>query len=392
MTFVFRAALVAALACAAGPNALSAQESAPPPTVTVVTLQPQDVTLTSTLPGRVHASAEAEVRPQVNGIITERLFEEGAEVSTGDVLYRIDPDSYDAALASAEASVAQAEAQLRAAERDSERLQTLSERGVSSSANADDALAARDSAAAALEVARASRRTAEIELARTEITARLSGRIGFSDVDEGALVTASQSTPLSVIRTLDPVHVDVTQSAADLLAWRQRGGSENVTSPGDLEVRLTLADGSSYDHTGRLSAAEPHVDEQTGVVVLRMTFPNPEHLLLPGMYVQVEMPTGNIGDVFLAPQEGVTRDRRGNPMALVVNGEGVVEERQLTVLQDMNDDWVVSEGLQPGDQLIVAGLQKVQPGATVNVEEREPQESANASGVNGETDIASAGE
>ena len=298
--------------------------------------------------------------------------------------------SYEAALTSAQASVAQAEANLRAAERDAERLETLRERGVSSSANADDALAARDAAAAALEVAKAAQRTAEIELERTEITARLTGRIGFSDVDAGALVTASQATPLSVVRTLDPVHVDVTQSAADLLAWRRRGGAESVEAAGALDVTLQLADGSDYGITGRLSAAEPHVDEQTGVVVLRMTFPNPDHLLLPGMYVQVQMPTGSIENVFLAPQEGVTRDRRGNPTAMVVNAEGVVEQRQLTIMQDRDDDWIVSEGLQAGDRIVVAGLQKIQPGAEVNVEERAPEQAS--AETDGGTDVASVGE
>nr|WP_245624886.1 efflux RND transporter periplasmic adaptor subunit [Jannaschia seosinensis] len=360
-------------------------QDAPPPTVTVETLEPQSVTLTSTLPGRVHASSEAEVRPQVSGIVTERLFEEGGEVEAGALLYRIDPVSYEAAVAQAQASVAQAEAQLRAAEREAERVQTLSERGITSASSEDDATAARDAAAAALEAARAGLRTADIELDRTEIRARLSGRIGFSEVSEGALVTASQAMPLTVIRTLDPVHVDVTQSAADLLAWRRR---EGPAANGQRDVSLTLADGSIYEVAGQLSAAEPLVDEKTGVVVLRMSFPNPDGLLLPGMYVQVEMPTGTAGNVFLVPQEGVSRDRRGNPTALVVNAENVVESRDLSVLQDRGTDWIVDGGLESGDRVIVAGLQKIAPGATVTPEERQdPQKQASVS-VDGQLDVA----
>lgn len=365
MAMFLRAAAAALLALV--PTAVLAQD-APPPTVTVVTMEPQSVTLTSTLPGRVHASAEAEVRPQVNGIVTERLFEEGSEVEAGDVLYRIDPVSYEAAVARARAAVAQAEAQFRAAELEAERVQTLSERGVSSAATEDNALASRDAAAAALEVARAQLRTAQIELEWTEIRARLSGQIGFSDASAGALVTASQATPLAVIRTLDPVYVDVTQAAADLLSWRRRGDAGAMR---DAEVELILADGSTYDIAGQLSAAEPFVDEETGVIRLRLTFDNPDGLLLPGMYVQVEMPTGTQNQIFLAPQEGVSRDRRGNPTALVVTAEDVVEERSLTIVQDRGGDWVVSDGFVAGDRLIVEGVQKVQPGATVVAEERE---------------------
>ncbi|WP_375262303.1 efflux RND transporter periplasmic adaptor subunit [Palleronia sp.] len=361
------AAVLFALVASSGASA----QTPPPPTVSVVTLQPQSVTLTSTLPGRVHASSQAEVRPQVSGIVTERLFEEGAEVEAGELLYRIDPVSYEAAVAQARASVAQAEAQLRAAEREAERVQTLNERGISSAATEDDAVSARDAAAAALEAARAQLRTAEIDLDRTEIRARLAGRIGFSEANQGALVTASQTTPMAIIRALDPVHVDVTQSAADLLAWRRR---EGPAADGQREVSLTLADGSTYEPKGKLSAAEPHVDEQTGVVVLRMSFPNPENLLLPGMYVQVEMPTGTADNVFLIPQEGVTRDRRGNPTALVVTAENIVETRNLSILQDYGADWIVDEGLEPGDRVIVAGLQKAAPGATVTPEERQDPE------------------
>ncbi|MDT0684212.1 efflux RND transporter periplasmic adaptor subunit [Roseicyclus sp. F158] len=362
-----RSALVLFLAVTAA--AAPAQEGRPPAVVTVETMQAQDVVLTSTLPGRVRASAQAEVRPQVSGIIIERLFEEGTHVEEGDVLYRIDRATYEAALASAEASVAQAEAQLRAAEREADRMQTLSERGISSQSNEDAAVSTRDGAIAQLKMAEAQLSSARIDLDRTDVRARIAGEVGFSLASVGELVTGSQANPLTTIRKLDPVDVDVTQSAADLINWR-RDAAQGGTPGTGQEATLTLADGSSFDQSGTLRAAEPHVDEQTGVIVLRMSFDNPDGLLLPGMYVQVEMPTATAEDVFLVPQEGVTRDRRGNPLALVVNDENTVEQRPLTILQDLGSDWVVTGGLASGDRVIVAGSQNTAPGGTVTPQER----------------------
>ncbi|WP_417733819.1 efflux RND transporter periplasmic adaptor subunit [Roseovarius sp.] len=363
----FFVSLAACLALA--PMTALAQQSQGPTSVTVVTVQPQSVTLTSTLPGRVAASAEAEVRPQVNGIITERMFEEGADVEVNAPLYQIDVATYEASVRQARAGVAQAEAQLRSAEREAVRLQELQARNVASEQALDEATATRDSASAGLELARAQLNSAEIELSRTTIRARLSGRIGLSQTSQGALVTASQAEPLAVIRKIDPVYVDVTQSAADLLRWR-RGETERALAGADGTVRLTLADGSNFGETGQLKAAEPNVDPQTGVVTLRMQFANPDMLLLPGMYVQVDMPVEVADNVFLVPQEGVIRDRRGRPLAWVVNGDGVIEAREITILQDRASDWVVESGLEAGDQVIVAGFQKTAPGATVAPQER----------------------
>lgn len=347
----------------------------PPQGVTVVTLDAQDVTLTATLPGRVAASGVAEVRPQVGGIIIDRLFKEGTEVAEGDPLYRIDAASYDAQKAAADAALAQANATLRSAERDATRQQELRDRNVTSQQTFDAALAARDVAEASVKVAEANLLASEIDLDRTTIRAPLSGIAGLSEVSQGALVTAGQTTALTTIRQLDPVYVDVTQSAAELLRWRRSGQSASD----DAVVSLTLADGSTYEHTGRLAAAEPHVNEQTGVVVLRLEFPNPEQFLLPGMYVQVEMPQGKVSNAVLAPQEGVTRDRRGRPMAMVVNADNAVETRELTIQRDAGVSWVVTEGLAAGDRIIVEGLQKVSPGMTVSAQEREseaPQDAA----------------
>lgn len=363
----FFVSLVASIALA--PMVGLAQQSQGPTSVTVVKVQPQSVTLTSTLPGRVAASAEAEVRPQVNGIITERMFEEGADVEVNAPLYQIDTATYEASVRQARASVTQADAQLRAAEREAVRLQELQARNVASEQALDEATATRDSASAGLELAQAQLNSAEIELSRATIRARLSGRIGLSQTSQGALVTASQAEPLAVIRRIDPVYVDVTQSAADLLRWR-RGETERALAGADGTVRLKLADGSIYAETGQLKAAEPNVNPLTGVVTLRMQFSNPDMLLLPGMYVQVDLPVEVAENVFLVPQEGVIRDRRGRPLAWVVNADGVVEAREITILQDRGSDWVVDSGLEAGEQVIVAGFQKTAPGATVAPQER----------------------
>ena len=358
--------LVAALPLAALAQAPGGA-GGPPMAVTVVTLDPQTITLTTTLPGRVAASAEAQVRPQVNGIILERKFKEGGQVVEGDALYTIDPATYQAAVQQAEAAVQQAKVTYDNTVTEANRLNALQSRNVASQQALDNAQANRDAAAAAVQVAQAQLSQTQIDLDRTTIRARLSGEIGLSQTSPGALVTASQAEPLAVIRTIDPVYVDVTQSAADLLRWRR--GEAAATVGADNTVELILADGSTFEQRGTLTAAEPHVDPQTGVITLRMQFANPEKLLLPGMYVQVKMPTVTAKNVFLAPMEGVVRDRRGRPVAWVVNKDNVVEERQLTVLQDHGNTWVVSEGLNPGERIVVAGFQKTAPGATVNPEE-----------------------
>ena len=352
-------------------SAASAQQpGSPPPTpVTVVTLEAQTVTVTTTLPGRVVASGVAEVRPQVNGIIVERLFEEGSKVEEGDVLYRIDPATYRAQVVAAEAAVNQAQVSLDSANRELKRMESLRKSNVASEQSVDTAQTTRDSADAALQVAEAQLLAANIDLDRTTIRAQISGAIGFSLTTQGALVISGQSNPLAVIRKLDPVYVDVTQSAADLVRWKRKGpraAGANI----DTRVKLSLADRTAYDHTGELTAAEPHVDELTGVVTLRLQFPNPDQMLLPGMYVQVEMPQGVIDNAILVPQEGVSRDRRGNPTAMVVTADNVVEQRTLTIVSDRDSDWIVSDGVQAGDRVIVEGLQKIAVGATVVPEER----------------------
>lgn len=380
ITSVAFAPLVAALLLTGPATAQQAGGEAPPPAVTVVTLHSEDVTLTSTLPGRVVASAEAELRPQVNGIITERLFSEGSPVEAGDPLYRIDPRTYEAAVAQATASLAQARAQADAATRDAERVATLRDRSVASEQTQDAAIAARDAANAAVAVAEAQLLTAQIDLDRTTITAPLEGVIGLAQASQGALVTASQAAPLAVIRSIDPVRVDVTQSAAEIIRWQRQGAESALPRDIDRTVTLHLADGTSYEHTGSITGAEPHVDETTGVVTLRMEFSNPDGLLLPGMYVLAEIPTAKMQDVILAPQEGVNRDRRGRPVAMVANADNLVEERLLDIVQDRGNTWVVRDGLVDGDRLIIAGFQRIAVGMPVTPEEQaaEPADQAEA--------------
>ncbi|WP_322990567.1 efflux RND transporter periplasmic adaptor subunit [Hoeflea sp.] len=366
-------ALYSVLFAAMAMTGASAQQQERPPTpVTVVTVKAETVTVTSTLPGRVVASGVAEVRPQVNGIIIERLFDEGSAVNEGDVLYRIDPATYKAQVVAAEAAVSQAQVSLDSANRELKRMETLRKSNVASEQALDTAVTTRDAADANLQVANAQLLAANIDLDRTTIRAQISGAIGLSLTTQGALVISGQTNPLAVIRKLDPVYVDVAQSAADLVRWKRKGpkaAGANI----DTKVKLTLADRSAYDHTGELTAAEPHVDEQTGVVTLRLTFPNPDEMLLPGMYVQVEMPQGVIEDAVLVPQEGVSRDRRGNPTAMVVDADNVVEQRTLTIASDSGSDWIVTEGVKEGDKVIVEGLQKIAVGAPVAPEERAEQ-------------------
>ncbi|WP_240544752.1 efflux RND transporter periplasmic adaptor subunit [Paracoccus sp. AK26] len=370
------------MVAATGPAAVLAQAPGgdmPPPAVTVVTVQAQDVTLTATLPGRVVASAEAELRPQVGGLIVERLFEEGSVVAEGDPLYRIDPRTYEAAQAQAVASLAQAQAQADAARRDAERVVALRDRRVASEQNQDSAIAARDAAEAAVKAAEAQLLATQIDLDRTTITAPIDGVIGLAQASPGALVTAGQANPLAVIRRIDPVRVDVTQSAAEIVRWQRMGPEAALPTGADRTVSLRLADGSTYEHTGSMTAAEPYVDEMTGVITLRMEFANPDNLLLPGMFVQADIPQAKLKNAILAPQEGVSRDRRGRPIAMIVNSDNIVEERALEIAQDQGNQWVVTKGLASGDRLIVSGLQRVAPGAPVTPQERGSEPAATAS-------------
>ncbi len=339
-----------------------------PPEVGVVVLHPESVTLTAELAGRTAPFVISEVRPQVNGIIKARRFKEGANVKVGDVLYEIDPATYQAAVDVAKAQLANAEANLKTLELKAQRSARLVVSGwVSKEAN-DDAQAAYHQAVATVAQQKANLQSATINLGYTRITAPIAGRIGVSAVTAGALVTASQTTPLTTIQTLDPIYVDVEQSTAELLALRHAmsQGKMHNDNAAAAEVALRLEDGTDYPSKGKLELTDVTVDQNTGAVTLRAVFPNPDGTLLPGMYVRAIVAEGVANGAILAPQQGVTRNEKGQPTAMVVDGQGKAEQRVLQTSRVIGDRWLVSSGLNDGDRLIVEGLLKVQPGKPVN--------------------------
>ncbi|KFJ90262.1 antibiotic transporter [Pseudomonas sp. 1-7] len=351
------AALVSAIAVAmlslTGCQESSAPQTQQTPQVGVVTLEAKPFALTSEVPGRTSAYRIAEVRPQVNGIIQKRLFTEGSEVKAGQQLYQIDPATYQAAFKSAQAT------QLSAKSLADRYKLLVADKAVSQQAY-DEARAAALQAEAALEQAR-------IDLRYTKVMAPISGRIGRSAVTEGALVSNGQASAMATIQQLDPIYVDVTQSSKELLRLRRdlAEGRLQKASENAAKVALKLEDGSRYAHEGTLEFSEVAVDESTGSVTLRAVFPNPDHLLLPGMFVHAELLSGVKENAILAPQQGVTRNQRGEPTAMVVNAENKVEQRVLKADRTAGNAWLVEDGLKDGDRLITEGLQFVQPGAEV---------------------------
>jgi membrane fusion protein (multidrug efflux system) len=336
----------------------------PPPEVGVVTIRPQPADLQTELPGRTSAIETSEVRPQVSGIIQSRLFTEGSLVRKGQVLYQIDPAPYRAAYDQAEAALANARAAETTARLKSERYAELVKiKGVSRQ-EADDALAAAQQASASVKQAEAAAEAAKINLDYTRLTAPIGGRIGKSTVTPGALVTASQATALTTIQRMDQVYVDISQSSAEMLALRHAIGAGQF-GPGGPTVRLKLEDGSDYPLAGKLQFADVTVDQATGAVNLRAIFPNPNDVLLPGMFVRAIITEGVQPDAILAPQQAVNRDQRGLPTAFVVGADGKAELRTLKTGRSVGENWQVLDGLRPGDRLIVEGLQKVRPGAPV---------------------------
>jgi membrane fusion protein (multidrug efflux system) len=337
-----------------------------PVEVGVVKVSTGDVPLETQLPGRTTAFRKAEVRPQVSGIIQKRLFTEGAEIKAGTPLYQIDPAPYEAALNSANAEQARAEANLAAAVARETRYKNLLTTKSISQQDYDDALATLGQAKASVALAKAAVQTARINLNYTKVLAPISGVIGKSSVTEGALVSAGQTAVLAEIQQLDPIYVDVSQSAESLLQLRRQMMSGSVEARDDAKVRLLLSDGSFYEHEGQLQFAEVGVNESTGTVILRAQFPNPERMLLPGMFVRAKLEEGMRSNALLVSQRGVTRDRSGKASAWVVNAENIVEVKEIVVDRAVGGNWLVLDGLVEGDQVIVEGLQKVKPGAAVN--------------------------
>jgi membrane fusion protein (multidrug efflux system) len=342
-----------------------------PPEVGVIVVQPQRVTLTTELPGRTSAYLIAEVRPQIGGIVQKRLFTEGSDVKVGEILYQIDPATYQAAYNSAKASLARAEANVINARLKAERYRELVKNNFVSQQDYDDVNAAFKLAEADIEAGKAALETARINLAYTRITAPISGRIGRSTVTDGALVTANQPAAMATIQLLSSMYVDVTQSSAELLQLKQNLASgllKNSTTD-QARVKLVLEDGSAYSLSGTLKFSEVTVDQSTGSITLRAIFPNPKQILLPGMFVRAILEEGVNDHAILVPQRGVTRSPDGNAMVMVVNGEEKVESRAIKVVRTVGDNWLVSEGLKAGDRVILEGLQKARPGTSVKAVE-----------------------
>lgn len=335
-----------------------------PVEVGVVTLTAQNVTVSTELPGRTASTMMSEVRPQVAGVVQRRLFTEGSQVRAGQPLYQIDPSLYRASRDEAQATLASAQANAAAAQARANRYRTLGQSEAVSAQDRDDVTAAARQAAASVQQARATLQTAGINLNFTQVRAPISGRIGRSAVTPGALVTASQATPLAVIQQLDPIFVDVTQSSTRLLALR-RALAAGKALPASATIRLKLDDGTDYPLDGRIEFAEPIVDPDSGTITLRARFPNPDGLLLPGMFVRVVAPQSVVPGGILAPQQGISRDPKGNATALVVNRANKVERRIVTAGQALGDKWLITAGLKAGDRLIVEGTDKVQPGDPV---------------------------
>ncbi|MBS1227588.1 MAG: efflux transporter periplasmic adaptor subunit [Proteobacteria bacterium] len=348
------------------------------PEVGVFTIESKPLAITTELPGRTSAYQVAEVRPQVGGVIQKRLFVEGANVSAGTSLYQIDPATYEAAVNSAKAALAKARANLLTSSPKVARYKELVEIEGVSRQEYDDAVAANEQAQADVATAQAALDVANINLKYTKVLAPIGGRIGRSSVTPGALVTASQTTALTTVQQLDPIYVDVTQSSNDLLRLKRELESGSLKKNGQAKVTLLLADGTTYAESGKLQFADVTVDQTTGNVTLRALFPNPKFDLLPGMYVRAVLENGVNEKAIVVPQQGVTRNQKGQATALVLNKENIVEPRILETGGTIGDKWLVTSGLADGDRVIIEGLQKVRPGAPATAAKPAPAGAAAA--------------
>ncbi|ECM6404959.1 multidrug efflux RND transporter periplasmic adaptor subunit AcrA [Salmonella enterica subsp. enterica serovar Typhimurium] len=340
------------------------------PEVGVVTLKTEPLQITTELPGRTVAYRIAEVRPQVSGIILKRNFVEGSDIEAGVSLYQIDPATYQATYDSAKGDLAKAQAAANIAELTVKRYQKLLGTQYISKQEYDQALADAQQATAAVVAAKAAVETARINLAYTKVTSPISGRIGKSSVTEGALVQNGQASALATVQQLDPIYVDVTQSSNDFLRLKQELANGSLKQEnGKAKVDLVTSDGIKFPQSGTLEFSDVTVDQTTGSITLRAIFPNPDHTLLPGMFVRARLQEGTKPTALLVPQQGVTRTPRGDATVLVVGADNKVEARQIVASQAIGDKWLVTDGLKAGDRVVVSGLQKVRPGAQVKVQE-----------------------
>ena len=343
------------------------QQQAPqgPPTVGYVVVREQPVTLTSELPGRTTAYETSQVRPQVNGLILQRLFVEGDMVRKGQPLYRVDPAPYEAQVASARAALARARAAIASSAALARRYNELVKINAIARQDLENAQTAAQQARADVAAQQAALRTAQIDLARTVIRAPITGRIGRSVYTTGALVSAAQTDALATIQRLDPIYVDIQQSSADLLKLRQQIMTGQLLRDGNARVSLKLEDGSAYGPQGTLRFADVTVDPTTGSQVIRALFPNPDGLLLPGMFVRASLAEGTKQNAMLVPQRAVSRDEKGQATTMVVGADGKVQARMLQTNRTIGDNWLVTGGIKPGDKVIVEGGMMLRPGMPV---------------------------
>ena len=340
------------------------------PEVGIVTLKSAPLQITTELPGRTSAYRVAEVRPQVSGIILKRNFTEGSDIQAGVSLYQIDPATYQATYESAKGDLAKAQAAANMDQLTVKRYQKLLGTKYISQQDYDTAVATAQQSNAAVVAAKAAVETARINLAYTKVTSPISGRIGKSAVTEGALVQNGQTTALATVQQLDPIYVDVTQSSNDFLRLKQELANGKLQQEnGKAKVELVTNDGLKYPQNGTLEFSDVTVDQTTGSITLRAIFPNPDHTLLPGMFVRARLEEGVNPDALLVPQQGVTRTPRGDASAMVVGEGDKVEVRQITATQAIGDKWLVTEGLKTGDRVIITGLQKIRPGVQVKAQE-----------------------
>jgi membrane fusion protein (multidrug efflux system) len=335
--------------------------------VGVITLKSQALTLKKELPGRINAFQIAEIRPQVSGIVQSRLFIEGKRVEQGQSLYQINPATFKAELAASEAAVASAKASIASSKSKATRYSELLKIKAVSQLDFDEADAAYKQATAALLTAKAQLQTAQINLDYSHVSSPISGQISKSNVTVGALVSVNQTTALATVTQLDPIYVDLTQSSNELTKLKKAlaSGALTVDPTNQTDVELTMEDGSIYPHKGVLQFSEVTVDPSTGSVTLRAQFPNPEKLLLPGMYARASIIEGVKSDAILVPHRGVSRNTKGEPTAMIVNKDNKVESRVLQVDRAVGSNWLVTHGVAAGDKLIIEGLQKIRPGALV---------------------------
>jgi membrane fusion protein (multidrug efflux system) len=343
--------------------------------VTIVTLMAQPVTLSRQLPGRTTPYVVAEVRPQVTGIVKERLFTEGSLVQAGQALYQLDDATYRTDVNSAKALLVRAQATADIARFNAERAEKLISSKSISEQEIINARGAQRQADADVGVAEARLASVEVELAYARITSPIDGRIGKSTVTRGALVTANQDAPLTTVQQLDPIYVDLMRSASELLQLRRELSSSAARKTEGIPVTIILEDGSRYEHEGELAFSDVAVDPMTGSYALRVVVPNPDDILMPGMYVRAIVSNAILDRGLLVPQPGITRDSRGNASAMVVNNDGTVEQRTVEVNRTVGDQWLVKSGLIEGDRVIVEGLQKIRPGMPVVATEADNMDS-----------------